>query len=93
MGNVRALDSMPWVRLSYFMTTTLSARGQIVIPSDVRRKLGLKEGDDFVVICSADREILLRPVRHRRKSLLQALRSLHGLELTRQDEPIRDIKL
>jgi len=61
MGNVRALDSMPWVRLSYFMTTTLSARGQIVIPSDVRRKLGLKEGDDFVVICSADREILLRP--------------------------------
>ena len=75
------------------MTTTLSVRGQIVIPIEIRRKLGLKGGDDFIVLCSADREILLRPVRHRRKSVLQALLALHGLEFKRQDEPIRDIKL
>jgi AbrB family looped-hinge helix DNA binding protein len=76
------------------MTTTLSARGQIVIPSAVRAKLGLREGDDFIVLCSADREILLRPVRQgRRKSLLRALRAMSGLELAREDELVRDIEL
>jgi AbrB family looped-hinge helix DNA binding protein len=76
------------------MTTTLSARGQIVIPSGVRNKLGLRVGDDFIVLCSARREILLRPVHRRgRKGLIKAIRSLQGLELSRQDEPVRDLKL
>ena len=87
------LYTLRQVRLFYCVRTTLSSRGHVVIPIDVRRKLGLKEGDDFIVLCSSDREILLRPVGHRRKSLLQALRALHGLEFKRQDEPIRDIKL
>ena len=76
------------------MTTTLSARGQVVIPSNIRHQLDLREGDDFIVLCSIKREILLRPIRRgRRKSLLPALRSLQGLELTREDEPIRDVAL
>ena len=76
------------------MTTTLSARGQIVIPSEVRKQLGLREGDDFIVLTSRDRDILLRPLRRsRRKGLFHALRALKGLELKPNKELIRDIQL
>ncbi len=75
------------------MTTTLSAKGQVVIPQDIRSKLGLKQGDDFLVLCSSTGEILLRPVKKSGKSLVKSLRALRGLELHREDEPIRDIAL
>ena len=75
------------------MTTTLSAKGQVVIPRDIREKWGLKQGHDFVVLCSSTGEILLRPVKQPGKSWLKALRGLSGLELKRVDEPVRSIDL
>jgi AbrB family looped-hinge helix DNA binding protein len=76
------------------VTTTLSARGQIVIPSDVRKQLGLREGDDFIVLTSPDGEILLKPIRHsRQKGLFQALRALQGLKLKPNKEVLRPVKL
>ena len=74
------------------MTTTLSAKGQVVIPGNVRAQLGLRQGDDFIVLVSSSREILLRPVRRRGQGLLKSLRALSGLELHRHDEPARDVK-
>jgi AbrB family looped-hinge helix DNA binding protein len=76
-------------------TTTLSARGQVVIPSEVREKLGLRKGDDFLVLNSDDGDILLRPIRRGpRKTLWDAFRALKGLELPpRNKELIRPIKL
>jgi AbrB family looped-hinge helix DNA binding protein len=76
------------------MTTTLSARGQVVIPSDVRKQLGLREGDDFIVLTSPDGDILLKPIRHSQgKGLFQALRALQGLKLKPNKELLRPIKL
>lgn len=75
------------------MTTTLSAKGQVVIPRDIRTKWGLKQGHDFVVLCSSTGEILLRPVRRPGKSMVQSLLALQGLNLRRMDEPIRDLAL
>ena len=75
------------------MTTTLSAKGQVVIPRGIRAKWGLKQGHDFVVLCSSTGEILLRPVKQPGKSWLKALRGLRGLELKRVDEPVRTIAL
>jgi len=76
------------------VTTTLSARGQVVIPSDLRQELNLRVGDDFIVLSSREGEIVLRPIRRgRRKNLFQALRALQGLELNREDEPLRDLAL
>jgi AbrB family looped-hinge helix DNA binding protein len=75
------------------MTTTLSAKGQVVIPRDIRVKWGLKQGHDFTVLCSSTGEILLRPVRRRGKGLVKSLRALSGLELRRVDEPIRRVAL
>jgi AbrB family looped-hinge helix DNA binding protein len=39
-------------------TTRLSSKGQVVIPEEVRKALGLKEGDQFVVIGKGDAVIL-----------------------------------
>jgi AbrB family looped-hinge helix DNA binding protein len=41
-----------------YSTTRLSSKGQIVIPERVRNDLGLKEGDQFVVIGEGDAVIL-----------------------------------
>jgi AbrB family looped-hinge helix DNA binding protein len=35
-------------------TTKLSSRGQIVIPEEIRNRLGLKEGTQFVVVGEGD---------------------------------------
>ena len=43
---------------SELATTKLSSKGQIVIPEDVRTSLGLKTGDQFIVIGKGDTVIL-----------------------------------
>ena len=44
--------------MSSYATTRLSSKGQVVIPEEVRNQLGLKEGDQFVVIGEGDAVIL-----------------------------------
>jgi len=39
-------------------TTKLSSKGQVVIPEEVRNQLGLKAGDQFVVVGEGDTVIL-----------------------------------
>jgi AbrB family looped-hinge helix DNA binding protein len=39
-------------------TTKMSSRGQVVIPEEIRNKLGLKTGDRFLIIADNDVVIL-----------------------------------
>jgi len=39
-------------------TTKMSSKGQIVIPEEIRKKLGLKTGDKFIVMGDKDVVIL-----------------------------------
>jgi len=41
-------------------TTTLSSKGQVVIPEAIRNRLGLKTGAQFVVV--ADRDVVILKV-------------------------------
>jgi AbrB family looped-hinge helix DNA binding protein len=41
-----------------YATTRLSSKGQVVIPEEVRERLHLREGDQFVVIGEGDAVIL-----------------------------------
>jgi AbrB family looped-hinge helix DNA binding protein len=41
-------------------TVTVSSKGQIVIPLDLRRELGLKEGEQLDVASNADTIVLTR---------------------------------
>ena len=47
--------------MSRIATTRMSSKGQVVIPENVRKRLGLKAGSEFVVLASDD-AIVLRPV-------------------------------
>jgi AbrB family looped-hinge helix DNA binding protein len=38
-------------------TTKLSSKGQVVIPEEIRQRLGLKEGTQFVVV--GDRDVVI----------------------------------
>jgi AbrB family looped-hinge helix DNA binding protein len=79
------------------VTTTLSQKGQVVIPQEVRNKLRLRPGDDFIVLYSEAGDILLRPVRRKNgRGLIRGLRALRGLKVEERmvwDEPVRDISL
>jgi AbrB family looped-hinge helix DNA binding protein len=41
-------------------TTKLSSRGQVVIPEEIRRRLGLEPGTQFVVVGDDDTVVLKR---------------------------------
>jgi AbrB family looped-hinge helix DNA binding protein len=42
------------------MTTVLSKKGQLVLPAEVRKQLGLSAGDDFEVTIEDEQTIVLR---------------------------------
>ena len=44
--------------MSTLSTTKMSSKGQVVIPEDIRKKLGLKSGSRFMVIGDKDVVIL-----------------------------------
>ncbi len=39
-------------------TTKMSSKGQVVIPEDIRKRLGLEAGSQFVVVAGKDAVIL-----------------------------------
>jgi AbrB family looped-hinge helix DNA binding protein len=39
-------------------TTKLSSKGQVVIPEDIRKRLGLEAGSQFIVVAGKDAVIL-----------------------------------
>ncbi len=47
--------------MSRIATTRMSSKGQVVIPENVRKRLGLKAGSEFVVVAGDD-AVVLRPV-------------------------------
>ena len=77
------------------MTTTLSVKGQLVIPHQVRATHRLKAGTDFTVLSRSNGDILLRPVKRQRRheTLADNLLALSGLELHPERAGARDLDL
>jgi AbrB family looped-hinge helix DNA binding protein len=77
------------------MTTTLSVKGQLVIPQAVRARHKLRAGTDFTVITRSNGEIILRPVKARRHhaTLAENLLALSGLSITPERRAARDVAL
>lgn len=77
------------------MTTTLSAKGQIVIPQRVRADNKLKPGTDFTVLTRANGDILLRPIKSARRhaTLAVNLLAFSGLELEPERKESRNLEL
>jgi AbrB family looped-hinge helix DNA binding protein len=73
------------------MTTTISSKGQVVIPLPVRERHKLRAGDDLILLELSNGDILLRHARKPKHSLVWHLRRLHGLEIKRSREPVREV--
>ena len=73
------------------MTTTISSKGQVVIPQPVRERHKLKAGDELQLFELSNGDIVLRRARAPKKSLVWHLRRLHGLDLERKPEPVREV--
>jgi len=79
-------------------TTTLSSKGQVVIPEDVRNALGLEPGAQFVVMGDGDVVILKRidtPARSEFRTLVAKTRRQArqaGLTLAHVGKTIRKVR-
>lgn len=60
------------MRVRNMSTATVTSKGQITIPIDVRERLGIEAGDRVEFIEMSDGEFLLRPA-------VEDVRSLKGL--------------
>ena len=74
------------------MTTTISSKGQVVIPLPVRERHKLRAGDDLVLFELSNGDILLRRVRTPKKTLVWHLRRLRGLQIPRTRETAREVE-
>lgn len=77
------------------MTTTLSVKGQIVIPQPLRLTQKLRPGTDFTILTRSNGDIILRPVKRNRKhaTLAENLLALSGLSIDPERAVSRDIEL
>ena len=73
------------------MTTTISSKGQVVIPQPVRERHKLRAGDDLLLFELSNGDIVLRRARAPKKSLVWHLRRLHGLRLEQKPESVREV--
>ena len=73
------------------MTTTISSKGQVVIPQPIRERHQLRAGDDLLLFELSNGDLVLRRARAPKKSLVWHLRRLHGLRLERKHEPVREV--
>jgi AbrB family transcriptional regulator (stage V sporulation protein T) len=73
------------------MVTTISSKGQLVIPQHVRQRQDIRPGDDFLLFELSNGDLLLRRVRPPKKSLAWHLRRMRGLELEHSREAVREV--
>lgn len=73
------------------MTTTISSKGQLVIPRPVRERHRIRPGDDFLLLELSNGDLLLRQIRRPKRSLAWHLKRMRGLALKRNFEPVREV--
>ena len=73
------------------MTSTISSKGQVVIPRPIRERHKFRAGDEFLLFELSNGDIMLRRVRPPKKSLAWHFRRLRGLTLERNRERVREI--
>lgn len=68
--------------------STISSKGQVTIPIDVRRQLGLNAGDTITFVATDDGKVEIRPVRFTLESVFGSVKALpnESLDLEREIE-------
>lgn len=55
---------------------TISSKGQVTIPADIRKKLGVGAADKIAFMFTEDKKIEIRPVRYTLESVIVSLGAL-----------------
>ena len=71
--------------------TKTSVKGQLVIPKEIRRELGIKEGQ-LMLVCSAGDRIILKKIEAPEPGLLQMLAEPLRAEAKRRGIKRRDVE-
>lgn len=68
--------------------STISSKGQVTIPADIRRKLGVNAADKIAFVVTEDERVEVRPVRFTLESVLGSIEALpnESLDLEREIE-------
>lgn len=85
MGAMGFADHQPNVVVK--ATSRLSSRGQVVIPIEIRKALGLTEGDDLTFILNKDGEIKVEVVKKQHVSELLGI-----LKTNKPFQPVDEIR-
>ena len=77
------------------MTTTLSSKGQVVIPAAIRERQKLRPGDELLIEERDDEVVLKKTRRRRKKSLVEWLQDcpVTDFRIERTADTPRDVKL
>ena len=72
-------------------SSTITSKGQITIPIEIRRRLGLRSGDRLEFLFGSDGEVIVRPKRVRLESLFGILQEpgQRALTVREMDEAVR----
>lgn len=64
----------------------ISSKGQVTIPADIRRKLGVSPSDQITFVLTEDEKVEIRPVRYTLESVLGSIEALpnESLDLKRE---------
>ncbi len=66
--------------------STISSKGQITIPADVRRHLGVGTSDKVTFVITDEGRVELRPVRYTLESILGSLEPVTDVSLDFEEE-------
>ena len=69
-----------WLFCKTMNSSTISSKGQITIPVEVRRKLGLRRGDRLQFVITDDGSLVLRPA-------TRDIRAIKGM-IAKPDSPV-----
>ena len=58
--------------------STISSKGQVTVPADVRRQLGVRAGDRIAFVATDEGTVEIRPVRYVLDDVLGAIEALPG---------------
>ena len=72
------------------LVSTISAKGQVTIPIDVRRRLGVGASDKIAFVFGESGQVELRPVRFRVANLRGIVPALPGRETIDFDDQIAE---
>ena len=72
-------------------SSTITSKGQVTIPIEIRRRLGLRSGDRLEFLFGSDGEVIVRPKWVRLESLFGILRKpgRRALSVREMDEAVQ----